>query len=130
MVEDAGNLQEHNADDGGASGDLKVQQLFHRHGVTVLRGHHGDVVEAVKVWQRLLVRLVLNELLSAAVKEPNVGVGAINHLAIELEDQPQHAVRRWVLGPKVEGEVLDLHLVIIDELALHLGQLISLPGEL
>ncbi len=71
-------------------------------------GHHGHVVEAVKVGQRLQVRLVLAQLLGAAVQQSDVRVRAYDLLAVELEDQPQHAVGCWVLRPKVDRVVPDL----------------------
>ena len=46
----------------------------------LLVAHHRDVVEAVKVGQRLQVVFVLDELLRAAVQQSNVGVGGAHGL--------------------------------------------------
>jgi hypothetical protein len=45
--------------------------------------HRRDVIEPVEVRQRLQVGLVLDQLLGAAVQEPDVGINALDHLAVE-----------------------------------------------
>src|SRR5262249_2998561 len=42
------------------------------------------------------------------VQQPDVRVSLLDHLAIELEHQAQHAMSRRVLGPEVHGVVADL----------------------
>ena len=34
-------------------------------------------------------------------------IDALDHLAVELEHQPQHAVRRRMLRPEIDGEIAD-----------------------
>ena len=80
---------------------LDPHQLFNGERVGVLLRHHRDVVEAIKIWQRLHVRLVLDQLLGAAVEKADVWISLDDHLAIELQDEAQHAVRSGVLGAKV-----------------------------
>jgi hypothetical protein len=41
------------------------------------------------------------------VQEADVGVDPLHDLAIKLKDEPQDAVGRRVLGPKVDGEIAD-----------------------
>src|SRR3546814_16522741 len=62
---------------------------------------------AVHIGQRLEVGLVFAELLGAAVKEADVRVDALNDLAVELEDEAQHAVRGGVLRAEVDRVVGD-----------------------
>ena len=119
VVEHARDLVEHHTDHLRATRHLHVEQLLDGERVAVLGRHHGAIVEAVHVGEGLLVVLVLDELLGAAVQQPDVRVGADHRLAVELEHQPEHAVRRGVLRPKVDREVLDLRLLVDDELALH-----------
>jgi hypothetical protein len=52
-------------------------------------------------------RSCLGELLGRPVQEPDVRVRALDHLAVELEHEPQHAVGRGMLGPEVHGVVAD-----------------------
>ena len=67
--------------------------------------HRRDVVEPVEVGQRLQVGLVLDQLLGAAVQEPDVGINALDHLAVEIQYQAQDAMRCRVLGPEIDGEL-------------------------
>ena len=126
VVEDASHLEEEDADDLRAARHLDVEQLLHRHRVPVLLRHHRHVVEPVKVRERLLVGLVLDELLGPAMKQPDVRVGLDDVLAAQLEHQPQHAVRRRVLRPEVEREVPDLKVFLADERTLHVLALVRL----
>jgi hypothetical protein len=48
---------------------------------------------------------VLDQLLGPAVEESDMRIDALHDLAVELQHEPQHTVRRRVLGPEVEGEV-------------------------
>ena len=83
-------------------------ELLDRQAVRVLVAHHRHVVEPVHVRQRLDVRPRLGQLLGRAVQEPDVRVGALDHLAVELEHEPQHAVRRRVLRAKIHRVIADL----------------------
>ena len=85
------------AADGALEGQRPGMRLVHRR----------DIVQPVEIGQRLKIGLVLDQLLRAAVQQPDVRLGSQDGLALELEHEPQHAVRRGVLRPKVDGEVLD-----------------------
>ena len=43
--------------------------------------------------------------LGAAMKEADMRIDALDHFAIELENQAQDAMRRWMLRPEVDREV-------------------------
>lgn len=86
---------------------LDAQQLLDGHDIGVLVAHHGHVVQAVHVGQRLDEGLVLGQLLGGAVQQADMRVGALDDFAVELEDQAQHAVRGRVLRAEVERVVLD-----------------------
>lgn len=60
-------------------------------------------VETIKIGQRLQVGLVLNELLCAPMQQANVGVGALDHLSIQLKNQPQNAVLHSYTATKHES---------------------------
>src|SRR3546814_8318497 len=74
----------------------------------MLLAHRRHVVEAVEVGHRLQVGLVLDELLGAAMQQADVRVGALDHLAVHLQHQAQHAMRGRMLRPEVERQRLDL----------------------
>ena len=48
---------------------------------------------------------MLDQLLGPAMQETNMWINALYDLTIELQYQTQHAVRRRVLGPEIEGEI-------------------------
>ena len=52
--------------------------------------------------------LRLGELLGGAVQQADVRIGALDHLAVELEHEAQHAVRGRVLRAEVQRVVLDV----------------------
>ena len=41
------------------------------------------------------------------MQQADVRIDALDHLAVELQHQPQHAVRGRMLRPEVDGEVAD-----------------------
>ena len=57
---------------------------------------------------RLIERLGLRELLRGPMQQPDVRIRLLDHFAIELEHQAQHAVRRRMLRPEVHRVVADL----------------------
>jgi hypothetical protein len=42
------------------------------------------------------------------MQQPNVRIGFLDDLAVELEHEPKHAVCRGVLRAEVQREILDL----------------------
>ena len=69
--------------------------------------HRRDVVEPVEIRHRLQIGLVLDQLLGAAMEQPDMRIDALDHFAVELEHQAQHAVRGRMLRPEIDGEVAD-----------------------
>ena len=88
--------------------DLEPEQLLGRQAEGVLLVHRRDVVEPVEVADGLQVGLVLDQLLGAAMQEADVRIDALDHLAVELQHEAQHAVRRRMLRPEVDVELADL----------------------
>jgi hypothetical protein len=108
VVQQARDLGEHHADVLRADRHVDAEQLLDRQAVGVLVGHHRHVVEPVHVGQRLDEGLALGELLGRAVEQPDVRVGTLDHLAVELEHEAQHTVRGRVLRAEVQRVVLDV----------------------
>ena len=93
----------------GARRCLDAQQLLHREGVAGLvedrrqvvhAGHEGDALDPVAVLQVLL---------DAGVQVADDGPRRRDCLALELHDEPQHAVRRRVLRAHVDHDALFVH---------------------
>src|SRR5262249_39377500 len=73
--------------------------------------HRRDVVEPVEIGQGLQIGLVLNQLFGAAVQRADVRIDALDHFAVELENEAQHTVRGRVLWPEIDGEITERRLV-------------------
>src|SRR5262249_22491219 len=84
------------------------EQLLHREREGMFLAHRGDVIEPVEIRHVLNVRAVLHQLLGAAMEEPDMRIGALDNLAVHLEDQPEHAMRRRMLRSDIDGVVVDL----------------------
>ena len=83
----------------------EAEQLLDREAEGVLLVHRRDIVEPVEIRDRLQIGLVLDQLLGAAMQQADMRIDALDHLAVELEHQAQHAVRRRMLRPEIDGEV-------------------------
>ncbi len=108
MIQDARELIEHHADVLRALGRLHAEQILDGEYVGVLVAHHRDVIEAIHVADRLVVGLGLGELLGAPVQKADMRVGLLDDLAVHLQHQPQHPVRRRMLRTEVHRVVADL----------------------
>ena len=91
-------------------GISSLQQLLHRQAVAEIVGKRREVIDAVGQGDRLLIVLDLEFLLDAGVQKADVGLAANDGLAVQFQQQAQHAVRGRVLRPHVEdhGSVLPL----------------------
>ena len=63
----------------------------------------AEVIHPLDERDDLLPLLLLGGLLDAGVEEPDRRIDRDDVLAVELEHQPQHAVRAGVLRPHVDG---------------------------
>lgn len=110
VVENSGNLAEHGSDPLCSLRYLDVEELLDGKGEDLLVGHHGNIVQTIKVWECLEVGLVFNQLLGTAVQETDVGVCTDNLFTIELENETQDTVSGRVLRSEVDSVVSDLAL--------------------
>ena len=101
---DAVQLREDDADGLRARRRFHVQQLLDRQAVAQAVGDRRHVVHAVHVGIELRVGAVLGDLLHAAMQVADDALGAQHLLAVELEDDAQHAVRGRVLRAHVEDQ--------------------------
>ena len=105
MREQAADLGIEHAYELGAHRHGHADELLHGECISMLLVHRRHVVETVEIGQRLEIGLVLDQLLGAAVKQADMRVDALDDLAVELEHEAQHAVRRRVLRPEIDGEL-------------------------
>ena len=63
------------------------------------------------------------------MQQPDMRIDALDDLAVELQHQAQHAVRRRMLRPEVDGEVAVLRLRSLSAIRLALFAAFSSPGS-
>ena len=105
MRQQAADLAIEHADELAAPWNRNAEKPLDREGVRVLLIHRRDIVEPIEIGHVLQVGARLHELFSAAVQEADMGVDALNHLAVKLEHETQHAMGRWMLRAKIDRKV-------------------------
>ncbi len=85
---------------------LDVEQPLHAHAVGGLVVERRQVVHPGAERHALHPGAVLHVLLDARVQVADAATALGDRLAVELEDEPQHAVRRRVLGAHVDDDAL------------------------
>ena len=108
VVQDAGDLVEHDADVLGPFRHLHAKQLFDRHHIGMFVTHHRHVVETVHVADALVERFRFRKLLGCAMQQADMRVRFLNGLAFNLEHQTQYAMRRRMLRAEVHRIALNL----------------------
>jgi hypothetical protein len=105
---DPGELHHEHADDAGPLGDLvgDAEELLDRQAVGGLLEHRGEVVHPGAEGHALHPGAELHVLLDAGVQVADARAGLGDGLAVELEDEPEHAVRRRVLRAHVDDDPL------------------------
>ena len=86
----------------GAFGDFELEELFDRERVAQVVAHRGEVVDAVGERDDLRIELGFAGFFDAGVQVANVGRERDDGFAVQLDDEAEHAVCRWVLWPHVE----------------------------
>ena len=107
MRHDAADLAAQHADELAAYRHVDAEKTLDRKGEGMLLVHRRAIVEAIEIGDRLQIGLGLDQLLGAAMKQPDMRINAVDHLAVEFEHKAQHAVRRGVLRPEIDVEVAD-----------------------
>ena len=106
--QEAADLAVEHADELAAARHGDAEQALDRQREGVLLVHRRDVVEPIEIGHVLQVGARLHQLLGAAMQEADMRVDALDDLAVELQHHTQHAVRRRMLRPKVDGEVAEV----------------------
>ena len=86
-----------------ALGQFDAEQRLHREAERHAVGLRAQVVHPLDERNHLLPLLLLGGLLDAGVQVADRRRRREHRFAVELEHEPQHAVRAGVLGPHVDG---------------------------
>ena len=90
---------------------VNAEQLLDRQRVSDVVSQRRQVIQPVGVRDELRISEVLRDLLVPAMQVTYFGPGPGNDLAVQFEDDAQHAVRGRVRGPHVQDHLLALKLV-------------------
>src|SRR5262249_7986851 len=93
------------ADELRATRDRDAQKLFRRQAERMLLVHRRDIVEAVEIRDRLQIGFVLDQLLGAAMKQADMRIDPLHHLAVEFKHGAQDGVRGRMLGAEIDREI-------------------------
>src|SRR5262245_52764251 len=104
------DLRVEHADELPSLGHLQLEELLACKAERMLLIHRRHIIETIEIADGLQIGLVLNQLLSTAVKQPDVRIDAVHDLAVELQHQPQHTVRGGMLRAEVDVELANLRL--------------------
>ena len=104
MRVDPVQLAEQHSHPGRLRRDLDAEQLLDREHEDELVVLEGDVVDPLGVRDRLPPRLLLHVLLEAGVQVADHRAQADDVLAVQVDDEPQDAVRRRVVRAEVDLE--------------------------
>src|SRR4029077_3307622 len=67
--------------------------------------HRRDIIEPVEVRHRLQIGLRLDQLFGSAMEQADMRIHALHHLTVELEHQPQDAMRCRMLRSEIDREI-------------------------
>src|SRR5262245_10497077 len=104
------DLRVEHADELRSLGHLQLEEFLAGKAERMLLVHRRHIIEAIEIADGLQIGLVLNQLLSTAVKQTDVWIDAVHDLAVELQHPPQHTVRSGMLRAEVDVELADLRL--------------------
>ena len=79
-----------------------LSSFLDRQAVAQAVGDRGHVIHAVHVRRELLIGAVFADLLHAAMQIADDALGAVDLLAVQLQDHAQHAVSGRVLRTHVD----------------------------
>src|SRR5205807_10349260 len=100
MREQAPDLAIEDADELPALGHRDAEQLLGCQAERMLLIHRRDVIEAIKIRNRLQIGLVLDQFLRSAMEQADMRIDAFHDLAVELQYQTEYPVSRRMLGPE------------------------------
>ena len=84
------------------------EQPLDRQRVGVLLVHRRDIIEPIEIGHVLQIGARLHQLLGAAMQQADMRIDALDHLAVELQHEAQHAMRGGMLRAEIDREVAEV----------------------
>jgi len=125
---DPRQLAADHADHLASRGHADPEQFLDGQRETDIGRQRAQVVHPIRVRNELQIGAVLRDLLHAAVQVADVRHAVDHTLAVELEHQPQHAVRRRVRGAHVDRHDIGVFFRSLDRV-LHLWLIVRGHGR-
>ena len=95
--------------------DIKLDQRFNRQAIAEIVAQVVQVVHAVGHDQGFFIRFSFHILFNARMKEADVWYTVDDDLTVQLEKQPQHAVRARMLRPHIQDHRLAIDGALRDQ---------------
>ena len=111
VVENTADFTVEYADKLRAPRDRRTCQPFDRKAPGVFLVHRRHIIQPVEIRQVLKVGTAFHQFFRSPMEKPDMRVAPLDNLAIEFQDQPQHAMRRRVLRTEIDVEVPDAPVV-------------------
>ncbi|MCY1170752.1 hypothetical protein D9M73_108390 [compost metagenome] len=108
VVRNARQLGEQHAQILRTQRHFEIEQFLDREHIAMLHAQRRAIIEPVEIRQRLLVGLVLDQLLGAAVQQADMRVDPLDDFTVQLHHQTQNTVRGGMLRAKVDRVILNL----------------------
>src|SRR5436305_474875 len=105
MGKQASDFTEEHADQLATPRHFEPDQPFRREAERVLLVHRRDIIEPVKIPDRLQIGLIFDQLFGAAMKQSDVRIDPANNLTLEFQYKAKNAVRRGMLRAEIDGEI-------------------------
>ena len=113
MREQPPDLRIQHADQLAAARHLDAEQPLGRKAERMLLVHRRDIVEPVEIGHRLQIGLGLDQLLGAAMQQADMRIDPFHHLAVQLQHETQHAMRRRMLRTEIDREVAECRALLV-----------------
>ena len=101
-----GKLAGEDADRLAPGRKLPSHQLFHCAGIGHVVGQGREVIQPIRVGNKLVVMHVLGNFLVTPVKEADIRIGLGNYFAVELQNEAEHSVGGRVRWSHIEHHFL------------------------
>ena len=93
-------------------------ELFRRHAENLVGEHGGKIVGPIRVWHVSMPGNFLADLLDGAMQVTDIGNRLVDHFAVGLDHEAQHAVRTGVLRSDADSHVFGVETLVLDRRSL------------